>query len=80
MTVRTSTAEFDYAGRKVASGEEVDIDPQDEPLLVAMGWIARVETDPVPGYMTREMIANPQPINPPAMTAATRRTYVRKAK
>jgi hypothetical protein len=80
MTVRTSTAKFEYAGRKILIGDEVDVESDHEPLFVAMGWIARVETDPIPGYMTREMITKPQPINPPAMAAAPRRTYVRKAK
>jgi hypothetical protein len=78
MTLRISTAEFEYAGRKVVIGDEVEVEPEHEPLFVAMGWIARVETDPIPGYMTRAMIDNPQPINPPAMTARPRRANFRK--
>lgn len=78
MTIRISATAHEYGGKTYAAGDEVDVEPGDVALLVALRRIERTEDDPVPGYMTREMIANPTPISQPAPKVRAGK-YQRKA-
>ncbi|WP_395406294.1 hypothetical protein ACHMW6_06375 [Pseudoduganella sp. UC29_106] len=62
MTIRMSADTHEYAGRVYGPGEEIDVQPQDVALLVALRRIERTEDDPIPGFMTREMLATPAPV------------------
>lgn len=78
MTIRISATVHEYGGKTYLVGQEVDVEPSDVALLVALRRIERTEDDPIPGYMTREMIANPTPISQ-SVPKARLGKYQRKA-
>lgn len=78
MTIRISAVQHDYGGKNYVAGQEVDVEPCDVALLVALRRVERTEDDPIPGYMTREMLANPTPISQPTVKPRAGK-YQRKA-
>lgn len=78
MTIRISATAHEYGGKNYAAGDEIDVEPGDVALLVALRRIERTEDDPIPGYMTREMLANQTSISQPAPKARLGK-YQRKA-
>jgi hypothetical protein len=74
MIERTCKLPHEYGGRQIEVGQRFTLEPADVALAVALGRIEREDSDPVPGFVPRDMAANwPNTYSTRAMTAGQAR-------
>lgn len=82
MPDRICKAPHEYGGRRHHVGERFHVEPGDVEVMLSLGRIEREESDPVPGYVPRDMAATwAGGYQTRDMSAEPRekRTYTRKA-